>query len=819
MHKRNTLILKCVEILGIASRDDLLHMQGDLLENLLHRGIINHQQKNYIHFFVAYYSLLQGFIYYGQLNDSQAQNLMQSKLDTAKNLEHSLSQADQKFLQRDVADKVALELHRSKVLIDKEYTLIQSWLKDLDVSKQDAKLPQIGEYKILAIIGSGGMGKVYKAYHTILQKDVAIKVLLNLQNASEKTKQRFFNEARAMSQLHHSNIVQIHDVGSHGGVYYIVMDYIEGISLREYMKNQRMTIRKSCQFMQQIIHAVALAHKHKIAHRDLKPSNLLVKDNKIYLMDFGLAKDLKQDQDLTNSGQILGTPKYMSPEQAEGRSKNIDLRTDIYALGVIFYEMLTGVCPIQGSSQSKVIYNILHGDIKPMSTYNKQISSKLEAICRKAMSRSINERYQDVCTMNDDIQSFLEGKSLSVRSNSVLQHVDRNRKKYVKLMLTLSLMVFLITVGIFLGRTSSHVREEPQSHNTSETKPLSSASKNNMSVNIDLDNNAQDVVSNKKVIILTAHSPVPYLELTEDQIKYYKHDPKKWKLWYENHFAMRYNVKRSWTQQRSSGNDYTRVIHSNVGNGKVIFHFIKVDYKDVRTLVKVAEKTIARVNRGQLFQRRRVNVRLYDMYGIMTTYFLKEEPLNFYLQVYCAIRNGIGYVCIARRPEDNLEQNQNLVHSILSLSPFEPNETSHVRNEQYRLKYDVKSHWPIQDLRAEQGLKRTYGYLGMQEYLAIHFIKSDNSDMTYWRKKLEMSGIDKFYHYRIVRERKFRVGGIPGIMVTYNFRHKRTGIEGRSKRFYGTKGGHVYGIYIVHSRGSSQKEDLENAVRSMTYIE
>ncbi|WP_372369429.1 serine/threonine protein kinase [Candidatus Uabimicrobium sp. HlEnr_7] len=649
MGKRNSLIVNCVQALNIIPQQQLLAMQSnsDLLENLHQNNVISLQQKNYIHFLIAYYVLLQGSNQYGHLNEIQVKNLMQSKLNSSESENISLSYADKQFIHRGIAQKVSKNLYKNQILVDKEYQLIQSWLNSLDESKEAKAFPKIGNYQILELIGSGGMGRVYKAQHPILRKEVAIKVLINLQNASPKIKQRFHNEACAMAQLEHPHIVQIHDTGTDNGISYIVMDYIAGISLRELTTNNKVTIRKSCNLISQILQAVYYAHNQGIIHRDLKPSNLLLKQDKLFLMDFGLAKDIKEDQNLTNSGQLLGTLKYMSPEQAEGKTKKIDRRTDIYATGVIFYEMLTGVCPIQGTSQSKVIHNILYGQIKPMNFYNKNIPNELEAICCKAMAKSIEERYQNAEDMRKDIRLFLEGKAISIRSNAFSQHIKRHKRKYIHTVSATVFTLLFLTIGIAVGRNSKEVLDKrPQMTNKTKKE-------------------AQIV---KKQI---PQRQIPYLQPSQQQLRYFKYDPKEWELWENKRFKMRYHVKRSWQQKTTNSSEFSRVIHSSSSYGKAIFYFSYTKSNNLEKLLKTTEVALRRLNQGILIRKRQINVRIYDLHGKLTTYFLEENTTNFYLQVFCAIRNNTACVCIARRPQNNLQENVDLFYSVFSITPFD----------------------------------------------------------------------------------------------------------------------------------------------------
>ena len=228
---------------------------------------------------------------------------------------------------------------------------------------------QIGPYKILSEIGRGGMGVVYKIKHPDLDFPLALKVLLQNDESSNENAMRFYREIELASKLRHPNIVGIHDVGSYNACPYYTMDYIEGQTLDKILKAKiHLPERFALEIIEKVASGLASAHKAKIIHRDLKPANIIVDEkNRVYLMDFGIAKCReKMFKDLTRTGTIMGTPDYMSPEQASGKIRKVSFQSDVYSLGATLYHMLTGKPPFDGESPVDIITNVLTQDVVPV---------------------------------------------------------------------------------------------------------------------------------------------------------------------------------------------------------------------------------------------------------------------------------------------------------------------------------------------------------------------------------------------------------------------------------------------------------------------
>src|ERR1700687_1406496 len=279
-------------------------------------------------------------------------------------------------------------------------------LQPLDAPSIPAGVDFGPRYHVESVLGSGGMGKVYKVHDRELGRMVAIKVLRSDVISQPVALQRFKQELLLASKISHTNILRIHDLGEFAGVKFISMAYVEGGDLTQLLKREgRLAPERAIGIMEQLCKALAAAHAAHIMHRDLKPQNILVdRDDHIYVSDFGLAKSLEANlAGVTRTGVVLGTPHYMSPEQVEG--KPVDQRSDIYALGLILYEMLTGVLPFQGDSTYQVMYQRVHQVPKKPELLNPDLPPYLSRICLRCLDKDPAMRYQNAREILADLRS------------------------------------------------------------------------------------------------------------------------------------------------------------------------------------------------------------------------------------------------------------------------------------------------------------------------------------------------------------------------------------------------------------------------------
>jgi WD40 repeat protein/tRNA A-37 threonylcarbamoyl transferase component Bud32/peroxiredoxin len=289
-----------------------------------------------------------------------------------------------------------------------------SLVPDATISYRPAEAKTIGHFELIERVGVGSFGSVWKARDSTLDRTVALKIPRKGQLSTAETEQ-FLREARAAAQLRHPSIVSVHEVGREGDTVYIVSDYIRGLTLSDWLTGQRLTPRQAAEFCAQIADALQHAHQAGVIHRDLKPSNIMVDaEGQPHLMDFGLAKREAGEVTMTLEGQVLGTPAYMSPEQAAGEAHKVDGRSDVYSSGVILYELLTGALPFRGN-RAMLLHQVLHEEPRPPRKLNNHVPRDLETICLRAMAKERTRRYQTAAQMADDLRRFLGGESIRAR--------------------------------------------------------------------------------------------------------------------------------------------------------------------------------------------------------------------------------------------------------------------------------------------------------------------------------------------------------------------------------------------------------------------
>ncbi len=305
---------------------------------------------------------------------------------------------------------------------------------------------QFGHYQILSELGRGGMGCVYKAYDTKLERTVALKLILGGQGISPRQLKRFILEARATAQLQHPNIIAVYDVGETPKPYF-TMEYIEGDTLAALSRQRLVTPRKAAKIIMQCADALSLAHKNGIVHRDIKPSNIMMIGQKTpKIMDFGLAKMIHKNHKLSKDGDFLGTPAYMSPEQAN--QEDVKGASDIYSLGASLYDLLTGRPPFEGDSHFHILAQLSQKDPIAPRMLKPDIPIDLEAICLKCLEKKPSARYKDAQALAKDLENFIENRPISAKQSTrwtILQKWGMRNKTAVFVSL---LSFFLVVLSV-----------------------------------------------------------------------------------------------------------------------------------------------------------------------------------------------------------------------------------------------------------------------------------------------------------------------------------------------------------------------------------
>ncbi len=271
----------------------------------------------------------------------------------------------------------------------------------------------IGSYQIVEELGRGGMAVVYRAYQPSLNRHVAIKILPPQLGFDQQFVDRFLREARAAASLRHPNIVVIHDVGREPAqeqdIFFIVMEYLEGRTLRQLVEEEGpLHSKRAALIVEQVASALDYAHQRGFVHRDVKPANIFVgPDDHVTLTDFGIAKAASETQHLTRTGTLMGTPEYMSPEQAAGG--DVDHRTDLYALGVVLYQMLIGQVPFRGTTPHAVLHNVIYEAPLPPRQVNPNLSPALEGVILKAIAKQPEQRFQRGSELSRAVRQALAG--------------------------------------------------------------------------------------------------------------------------------------------------------------------------------------------------------------------------------------------------------------------------------------------------------------------------------------------------------------------------------------------------------------------------
>lgn len=328
-----------------------------------------------------------------------------------------------------------------------------------------------GDYELMQEVARGGMGIVYRARQCSLDRVVALKMILAGRFATDEDLQRFRTEAEAAGRLQHPNIVRVHEVGEFEGQHFFSMEFIDGQSLAQHVQEGGpLPGRVAARYVRLIARAIHHAHRHGILHRDLKPSNILIdNEDEPRVTDFGLAKRLGGDSDRTRTGMILGTPSYMAPEQASGNHRDVGPGSDVYGLGAILYELVTGRPPFRADSALETVRQVIDHDPVPPRLLNPNIDPVLETICLKCLEKDRAARYPTSEALADDLHRFLNDEPISARSFNVLDRLARTLDRsqhdiafhaWSTMVLAIAAIVFVAHVLVYALTWLEHPHEE-----------------------------------------------------------------------------------------------------------------------------------------------------------------------------------------------------------------------------------------------------------------------------------------------------------------------------------------------------------------------
>ncbi len=327
---------------------------------------------------------------------------------------------------------------------------------NVDHSSRGLIKSSFGKYEIIREIARGGMGIVYQIHDPELRRDLALKIMLQGEGATEVSIKRFLREARAAANLKHPGIITVHEMGQIDGQYYFTMDLIKGRSFQEiFINEERIAEEDLIRAMSLACSALQIAHDNSIIHRDLKPANIMLEDgtNRVIVMDFGLAKDNASMSIQSITGAVFGSPAYMSPEQAQGMTHDIDCRADIYSMGIILYEGLTGQKPFHGETALETLSLVVNTEpIPPHSIAPGSVSKDMENIILKCMEKDPERRYQHIYELKADLDAYLRGDQVSARPIPWYMRAGRKIKRRPVLMgmLAISPLVVIAALAVWM---------------------------------------------------------------------------------------------------------------------------------------------------------------------------------------------------------------------------------------------------------------------------------------------------------------------------------------------------------------------------------
>jgi eukaryotic-like serine/threonine-protein kinase len=316
-----------------------------------------------------------------------------------------------------------------------------------------ARVQYLGDYELVQEIGRGGMGVVYRARQLSLNRMVALKMILRGQYASAAEVDRFRIEAQAAARLNHPNIVGIHEVGQHEGYHYFSMQLVDGSSLAQLIQAGQWAPddgKAAARLLAKIALAVHYAHEQGILHRDLKPGNILIDPRgEPHVADFGLARPLSGDSELTVDGAVMGTPSFMAPEQASGKVRQLTRGADIYSLGAILYYLLTGRPPFVAQSVLDILAQVLEGEAMLPRTINPRVARDLERICLRCLEKAPARRYASAAALAQDLEQFLQGEPVAVPSRGLLPRFHQWARQHPALLARLLGLTLCASIAQF----------------------------------------------------------------------------------------------------------------------------------------------------------------------------------------------------------------------------------------------------------------------------------------------------------------------------------------------------------------------------------
>ena len=310
-------------------------------------------------------------------------------------------------------------------------------------------LRYFGDYELLEEIARGGMGVVYKARQVSLNRVVAVKMILAGRLARAAEVARFRAEARAVAGLQHANIVPIYEVGDQDGQNYFSMEFVDGPNLAQVVREHPLDAARAARYVRTVAEAIQYAHERGVVHRDLKPSNVLIDPfDQPRVTDFGLAKNLAGDSELTETGQVLGAPSFVSPERAAGRKEDVGPRSDVYALGAILYHLLTGRPPFAAETLAATLAQVLNNEPAAPRSLNATIPRDLETICLKCLEKDPHRRYLTAKELAEELERFQGGEPIHAHPAGRVEKVWRWCGRKPALAGSLATAVLLLLAGV-----------------------------------------------------------------------------------------------------------------------------------------------------------------------------------------------------------------------------------------------------------------------------------------------------------------------------------------------------------------------------------